>query len=95
MKIGVDPNDKEAIQKLIQTAEIDISTLRKKLKLPTTEHSMAAQVAEVEKEKEKNLQQLVQKDEELSKTKKTIISLQNHTESHTFNFVFPTGDVDP
>ena len=32
MKIGVDMNDKAAVQKLMKSAEIEISTLRRKLK---------------------------------------------------------------
>ena len=36
MKIGVDPNDKAAIQKLMKSAEAEISSLRKKLKLLAT-----------------------------------------------------------
>ena len=52
MKIGVDPNDKAAVQKLMKNAKAEISSLRKKLKFPATEHSLATKVAEVEKEKE-------------------------------------------
>ena len=52
MKIGVDPNDKSAMQKLMKSVEAEISSLRKKLKLPATEHSLAAEVAEVEDKKE-------------------------------------------
>ena len=95
MKIGVHPNDKAAVQKLMKSAEIEISNLRRKLKLPTAEHSMAAEVAEVEKEKEELRQQLLKKDEELTKVKKTAISLQNHIENHTCTFVFPIGNADP
>ena len=95
MKIGVDPNDKAAVQKLMKSAEIEISTLRRKLKLPAAEHSMAAEVAEVEKEKEELRQQLLKKDEELTKVKQTAISLQNHIENHTCTFFVPTGNADP
>ena len=56
---------------------------------------MAVEVAEVEKEKEELCQQLLHKDEELSKIKQTAISLQNHIENHTCTFVFPTADTDP
>ena len=89
MKIGVDPNDKAAIQKLMKSAEVEISSLRKKLKLLATEHSMAVEVAEVEKEKEELRLQLLRKDEELSKVKQTVISLQNRIENHTCTFVLP------
>ena len=61
VNIGVDPNDRSVVQKLLQSAESDISVLKKNLKLPTGEHSMEAEVAEVESEKERFLQQLLQK----------------------------------
>ena len=48
--------------------------LKKKLKLPTREHSMAAEVAAVENEKENILQKLLQK-EEISKLKKYVLNL--------------------
>ena len=69
VKIGVNPNDKSVVQKLLQSDESEINVLKKKLKLPTGEHSMAAEVAEVENEKENLLQQLLQKEEEISKLK--------------------------
>ena len=35
VKIGVDPNERSAVQKLLQSTESEISALKKKLKLPT------------------------------------------------------------
>ena len=95
VNIGVDPSDKTAVQKFMQSAEVEISTLRKKLKFPTGENSMVVEVAEVENEKEKLLQQLMQKYEEISKIKKTAISLQNHIDNHSCTFVFPIGNKYP
>ena len=45
--------------------------------------------------KEKILQQLLQKEEEITKLNKTALSLKNHIESHTCTFVFPSGNEDP
>ena len=63
VKIGVDLNGRFVVQKLLQSAESEICVMKKKLKLPIGEHSMAVQVAEVENEKEKLLQHLLQKEE--------------------------------
>ena len=57
VNIGVNPNDNSVVQKLLQSVESEINVLKKKLKLPSGEHSMAAEVAEVENEKENLLQQ--------------------------------------
>ena len=51
VKIGVNPNDNFVVHKLLQSVESDINVLKKRLKLPIGEHSMAAEVAEVENEK--------------------------------------------
>ena len=56
VKIGVDPNDKSVVQKLLQSVESKINVLKKTLKLPTGENSMASEVAEVGNEKESLLQ---------------------------------------
>ena len=37
----------------------------------------------------------MKKEEEISKIKQTAISLQNHIDSHTCTFVFPSSDEDP
>ena len=37
----------------------------------------------------------MQKEEEVTKLKKISLSLQNHIESHTCTFVFPSGNEDP
>ena len=86
VKIGVDTNDRSTVQKLLQSAKLEIYVLKKNLKLPTGEHSMAAKVAEVENEKEKLLEKTLQKEED-----QTALSLQNHIESHTCTFVLPSG----
>ena len=61
VKIGVDPNDRSTVHKLLQSVELEINVLKKNLKLPTGEHPMAVEVTKVENEKESILQQLLQK----------------------------------
>ena len=82
VKIGVDPNDKSVVQKLLQSAESENNVLKKKLKLPNREHPMVAEVVEVENGKESLLQQLLQKEEEISKLKESVLNLQSQIESH-------------
>lgn len=73
IKIGVNPDDQPAIQKLLQFAKSEIGFLKKKLNIPTGEHPMAVGRAEVENEKEKLLQDVLQKTEEVSFTKRIIV----------------------
>ena len=56
---------------------------------------MAAEVAEVENEKENLLQYLLQEEEEITKLKKNALSLQNHIDSHSCSFILPSGNEDP
>ena len=56
IKIGVNPNDQPAVQKLLQSAKSKIGVLRKKLNLPAGEHPIVAGISEVENENEKLLQ---------------------------------------
>ena len=95
VKIRVDPKDRSTMQKLLQSAESKIFLLKKKLKLPTGEHSMAAEVVEVESEKESLLQQLLQKEEEISKLKETVLKLQSQIDSHSCTIIMPFGNDDP
>lgn len=61
------------MHKMLQSEESKIFVFKKKLKLPTGEHSMGAKVAEVESEKERLLQQLLKKEKEISKLKETVL----------------------
>lgn len=87
VKIGVNPEDKIAVQKLLQGAETEIQVLRKKLKLPSIEHPMATEVAEVEKEKETLIQEILQRNEEVTKLKEMNLVLEQKIDSHVFTIV--------
>lgn len=52
IKLGLDPSDIDAIQKIIKKKNVDIQTLRKILNLPTTKHPQTHEIGEPEKEKE-------------------------------------------
>lgn len=94
VKIGVDTNDKSVLQKLLQSAESEISVL-KKLKLPNGEHPMETEVAKVENKNESILQKLLQKEEDISKLKESVINLQSQIESHSCTIVMSSGTDDP
>lgn len=75
IKIGVNPNDQPAIQKLLQSTKSDIGILKKKLNLPTGEHPIAIGITELENENEKLLQDVLQKIEEVSLLKESLAKL--------------------
>lgn len=76
IKIGVNPDDQPAIQKLLQYAKLEIGVLKKKLNLPTSEHPISTGTAKVENEKEKLLQDVLQKTKEVSLLKESLDKLQ-------------------
>lgn len=76
IKIRVNPNDQPVVHKLLQSAKSKIGALKKKLNLPAGEHPIAAGIDEVEKEKEKLLQDVLQKTEEVSLLKESLDKLQ-------------------
>ena len=95
VNIGVNPNDKLVVKNLLQSGESEINVLKKKLKFPTGEHSMAVGVAKVDNEKENILQHLLQKEEEISKLKESFINLQTQFDSHSCTIIMPSRTDDP
>jgi hypothetical protein len=59
-KIGYDPSNVKAIEELLKKKNVDIASLRKKLKLPTTEDSQAKEVAETKGHKEEMLKLIME-----------------------------------
>lgn len=47
VKLGIYPNDVDVGKENIKNSNVDIQALRKKLKLPTIEHSQVQQVEEI------------------------------------------------
>ena len=56
---------------------------------------MVAEVEKVESEKESLLQWILQKEEEITKLKETMLSLQNQIDSHSCTIILPLGNDDP
>jgi hypothetical protein len=55
LKIGYDPSNVKEVEEMLKKKNVDISSLRKQLKLPPTEDSQAKEMAETEGEKEEML----------------------------------------
>ena len=56
---------------------------------------MAVEVAEVEPKKEKILQQMLQRDADISRLKETIAKLHGQIDSHVCTIVFSSETDDP
>jgi hypothetical protein len=59
LKIGYDPSNVKEEEEMIKKKNADISSLRKKLKLPPTEDSQAKEITEIEDEKEELLKLII------------------------------------
>jgi hypothetical protein len=55
LKIGYNPSNVKVVEELIKKNNVDITPLRKKLKLPATEDSHAKEIAERECQKRRNV----------------------------------------
>ena len=55
LKIGYDPSNLKAAEDMLKKNNVDISSLKKQLKLPPIEDSQAKEMAETEGEKEEML----------------------------------------
>lgn len=95
IKVGVNPDDQAVVQKLLQSVKSEIGILKKKLNLPTGEHTIAARIDEVENEKGKLLQDVLRKTEERSLLKETLDKLQKQLDTHVFMVVMPSNTDDP
>ena len=60
MEVGYDPNNIKATEELIKKKNADIAELKKKLKLPTTEHPQNKEVLENENHKEEMMNLIIQ-----------------------------------
>ena len=79
----------------MHSAKAKIQFLKKKLKLPAGEHPMDVEVAQVEVEKEQLLQDLLQKNEEISKLKEMNDMLQKKLDSHVCTIVVSSDSEGP
>lgn len=95
IKIGVNPDDQLVVHKLLQSTKSEIGVLKKKLNLPTGEHPIAIEIAKVENEKEKLLQDVLQKTEEVSLLKESLDKLQRQVDTHVCTIVMPANADDP
>jgi len=74
VKIGVDPNDREAIKALMQSTKSKMQ-LRKKLKLPMRKHVKTTKFDFVKKEKEQLMILLTKRNKEIISLKEKVQDL--------------------
>jgi len=65
LKIGYDPTNVKAIEELLKKKNVEITSLRKKLKLPSIEYSQAKEVAETKDHKEEMLKLIMEEDAQI------------------------------
>lgn len=61
MKLGYDPSDVKAMEEMIKKNNADIASLRKQLKLPSTEDLLTKVIEESEQHKEYMLKLVIEK----------------------------------
>ena len=66
LKIGYDPTNVKPAEEFIKKNNGDITSLRKQLKLPTTEYSQTKEVVETENHKEEMLKLIMEQNAQLS-----------------------------
>jgi hypothetical protein len=65
IKIRYDPSNVKATEEMIKKKNADITSLRKKLKLPPTEDSQAKEIAKTEGEKDEMLKLIMEQNAQL------------------------------
>jgi hypothetical protein len=65
LKIGYDPSNVKATEEFLKKKNADIASLKKQLKLPTTEDSQAKEIAEIEGEKEELLKLIMEQNAQI------------------------------
>ena len=65
LNIGYKPSNVKAAEELLKKKNVDIASLRKKLKLPTTEYSQEKEVDEIEGHKEEMLKVIMEQNAQI------------------------------
>jgi hypothetical protein len=65
LKIGYDPTNVKATEELLKKKNVDITSLRKQLKLPATEDSQTKEVVETEGHKEEMLKLIMEQNAQI------------------------------
>lgn len=95
VKIGANPEDKSVVQNLLQGVETNVRVLRNKLNMLSIEHPMALEVAQVEKEKQDLTEEVIQRNDEITKLKEINSMLQQKIDSHVCTIVVQDDSEDP
>ena len=69
IKIGYDPTDVKVAEEMIKKKNVDITSLRKQLKLPSTKDPQTKEIAESEQHKEEMLKLIIEKNVQIKTMK--------------------------
>ena len=93
LKIGYDPLNVKAADEMLKKKNVDIASLRKQLKLPTTENSQAKEIAETKGEKEELLKLIMQQNAEIKEMEAELERLLKEKEQSKPMEVIPLSTV--
>jgi hypothetical protein len=93
LKIGYDPSNVKAVEEMLKKKNVDIASLRKKLKLPPTEDSQAKEIAETEGEKDEMLKLIMEQNAQLREMEAELERLVKEKEHATPMEVIPLSAV--
>lgn len=87
IKLGYDPSNINVAQKLVKEKNLDIKTLRKQLKLPTTEDPLAKDIEEIETQKADMMKLIIEQKAQLKQMQKKMEKLIKEKEKAAKNTV--------
>jgi hypothetical protein len=93
LKIGYDPSNVKEFEDLLKKNNFDIASLRKQLKLPTTEESQAKEIFETKGEKEELLNLIMEQNAQIKEMEIELERLLKEKEQSTPMEFIPLSEV--
>jgi hypothetical protein len=93
LKIGYDPSNVKAVEEFLNKNNVDITSLRKQLKLSATEDSQAKEIVEIEGEKEELLKLIMEKNAQIKEMEAELERLVKEKEQEIPMEVIPLSVV--
>jgi len=91
----VNPKHNTIFQALVYHVEYEIQRLRRKLNLSATEHVLAQELAQTEKEKKILTHEMVERNQEVASLKELNVELQQKIDKHVYTIVVQPRPGDP
>jgi len=93
LKIGYDPSNVKSAEEMLKKKNVGIESLRKKLKLPATEESLAKDMDETKNEKEEMLKLIMEQNAQLKEMEAELERLVEEKEQETPMGVIPMSAI--